>query len=68
MKAVGISRGIDSMGRIVIPAALRRTLGIYPSGEVEIYTEGNSLVISKYCTRGKACKNSILGNKHDLNK
>ncbi|MFR5421428.1 MAG: AbrB/MazE/SpoVT family DNA-binding domain-containing protein, partial [Oscillospiraceae bacterium] len=38
MKATGIVRKVDELGRIVIPRELRRTLGINEKDPVEIYT------------------------------
>ena len=39
MKATGITRKIDELGRIVLPKELRKTLGIEPGTPIEIYTE-----------------------------
>lgn len=43
MKATGIVRRIDDLGRIVIPKEIRRTLRIREADPLEIYTdrEGN---------------------------
>ncbi|MDE6924212.1 MAG: AbrB/MazE/SpoVT family DNA-binding domain-containing protein, partial [Acetatifactor sp.] len=39
MKATGIVRRIDDLGRIVIPKEIRRTLHIRESDPLEIYTD-----------------------------
>lgn len=48
MKSTGIVRNIDRLGRVVLPMELRRMLGINIQDPVEIFTEGNSVVIRKY--------------------
>ena len=49
MKATGIVRRIDDLGRIVIPKEIRRTLRIRESDPLEIFTgrEGE-IVLKKY--------------------
>lgn len=39
MKATGIVRRIDDLGRIVIPKEIRRTLRIRETDPMEIYTD-----------------------------
>lgn len=48
MKATGIVRRIDRLGRLCLPAELRRTLKLSKEECVELFTEGNSIVIRKY--------------------
>lgn len=50
MKATGIVRKIDELGRIVIPIELRRSLGLEIKDPVEIYMEGKHVVLRKYET------------------
>lgn len=47
MKATGIVRRIDDLGRVVIPKEIRRTLRIREGDPLEIYTESNGEVIFK---------------------
>ncbi len=47
MKATGIVRRIDDLGRIVIPKEIRRTLRIREGDPLEIYTDSNGEVIFK---------------------
>jgi AbrB family looped-hinge helix DNA binding protein len=43
--STGIVRKIDDLGRVVIPAEFRRTLGIHEGDELEISLEGEQVVI-----------------------
>lgn len=47
MKATGIVRRIDDLGRVVIPKEIRRTMRIREGDPLEIYTENNGEVIFK---------------------
>jgi len=47
MKATGIVRRIDDLGRVVIPKEIRRTLRIREGDPLEIYTDNNGEVIFK---------------------
>lgn len=48
MKATGIIRRIDELGRIVIPKEIRRQLGLRESTPMELFVEGNSVLFKKY--------------------
>ena len=48
MKSTGIVRKVDELGRIVLPIELRRTLNIGERDEMEIFVEGNTIVLRKY--------------------
>lgn len=48
MKNCGIIRKIDDLGRIVIPKELRRTLSLEIGDGIEIYTEGEMVLLKKY--------------------
>ncbi|MEE0866716.1 MAG: AbrB/MazE/SpoVT family DNA-binding domain-containing protein [Clostridia bacterium] len=48
MKSTGIVRKVDELGRIVLPIELRRTLNIAERDSLEIYVEGNSIILQKY--------------------
>jgi AbrB family transcriptional regulator, transcriptional pleiotropic regulator of transition state genes len=48
MKATGIVRKIDELGRIVIPMELRRTLDISERDPIEIFVDGDKIVLTKY--------------------
>lgn len=48
MKATGIVRRIDELGRVVLPIELRRTMNLDVRDPVEIFLEGESIVLRKY--------------------
>lgn len=48
MKSTGIVRKIDELGRLVLPKELRKTLQIAHEDPIEIYVEGESIILKKY--------------------
>lgn len=48
MKSTGIVRNIDELGRIVIPKEIRKKLGIEKNDPVEIFVDGETVILSKY--------------------
>ena len=52
MKATGIVRRIDDLGRVVIPREIRRTLKIREGDPLEILIEKNCVCFKKYSTLG----------------
>ena len=48
MKSTGIVRNVDELGRIVIPKEMRRQMGITSSDPVEIFVEGDRIILEKY--------------------
>lgn len=51
MRATGIVRRIDDLGRVVIPREIRRTMGIREGEPLEIFTDGTDTVcFKKYST------------------
>lgn len=63
MKATGIIRRVDDLGRIVLPKELRRTLGINEKDPVEIYTDGKGIILRKYVPGCVFC-GSVDGVRH----
>lgn len=54
MKATGIVRRIDDLGRVVVPKEIRRTLRIHEGDPLEIFTENDgSVVLKKYSPIGE---------------
>ncbi|MDD2269383.1 MAG: stage V sporulation T C-terminal domain-containing protein [Eubacteriales bacterium] len=57
MKATGIVRRIDDLGRVVIPKEIRRTLRIREGDPLEIFTDkGGEVVFKKYSPVGELGK------------
>ena len=48
MLVTGYVRKVDHLGRLVIPKRLRKDLAISNHDPIEIYVEGDSVVLSKY--------------------
>ena len=48
MKATGIVRRIDDLGRIVIPKEIRRSMRIREGDAMEIFLEDNCVCLKKY--------------------
>lgn len=48
MKTTGMIRQLDTLGRIVLPIELRRTLDIDAKDMLEIFVEGETVVLRKY--------------------
>lgn len=54
MKATGIVRRIDDLGRVVIPKEIRRTLGIREGTPLEIFTgKDGEVILKKYSPLGE---------------
>ena len=68
MKATGIVRKIDELGRIVIPIEMRRTLDVGERDPLEIFVEDNRIILKKYeptCVFcGKAKSAAQFGGKN----
>ena len=67
MKNTGIVRRVDELGRIVLPKEMRKTMGIEEGDPMEIYVDGDSIVLKKYqdeCTC-RVC-GQTLGNGNRL--
>ncbi|MEV2844722.1 AbrB/MazE/SpoVT family DNA-binding domain-containing protein, partial [Paenibacillus larvae] len=47
MKATGIVKKLDHLGRVVIPKELRTTLGIGEKDALEIYVDGERIILKK---------------------
>lgn len=48
MKSTGITRAIDELGRIVLPMELRKTMDINSKDKLEIYVDGDKIVLTKH--------------------
>jgi len=61
MKATGIVRKVDELGRIVLPVELRRTLNIEVRDPIEIFVNEDTILLKKYAP---AC--ILCGENDDL--
>ncbi|MGN1304391.1 MAG: AbrB/MazE/SpoVT family DNA-binding domain-containing protein [Oscillospiraceae bacterium] len=61
MKATGITRKIDELGRIVLPIELRRGLEISEKDALEIYVEEDCIILKKF---RKSCL--FCGNEENI--
>ena len=61
MKATGVVRKVDELGRIVIPMELRNKLDIEERDALEIFVDGSSIILKKYASSCTFC-----GSEKDL--
>ena len=55
MKAIGIIREIDSLGRVVIPKELRREYGLNKGTPLEIFADGKNIIFRLYIKQCTFC-------------
>lgn len=54
MKSTGIVRGIDNLGRIVLPKELRTSMKLETDSKLEIFVEGDQIILKSTAPRGAA--------------
>ncbi|EJQ92925.1 AbrB/MazE/SpoVT family DNA-binding domain-containing protein [Bacillus cereus] len=64
MKATGVTRKVDDLGRVVIPKELRNTLGIKEKSPLEIFVEGEDIVLQKYQPGGVCALTGEVSNRN----
>ena len=47
-KNTGMIRKVDELGRIVIPMEIRKKFNIEEKDELEVFVEGNTIILKKY--------------------
>ena len=47
-KSTGIIRKVDELGRVVLPIEIRRTLDLADRDELEIYLDGDKIILQKF--------------------
>ena len=64
MKATGIVRRVDDLGRVVIPKEIRRSMGITEGDPLELYvdTESNGIVFVPYLSEVSSKLKGIADN------
>lgn len=58
MKSTGIVRKVDELGRVVLPKELRTTLDINIKDPLEIYIDGENIILKKYAPACIFCGNT----------
>ncbi|MDR0272702.1 MAG: AbrB/MazE/SpoVT family DNA-binding domain-containing protein [Clostridiales bacterium] len=48
MKATGVVRRVDELGRVVLPCELRRVMHIRDRDSLEVFVDGDRIVLKKY--------------------
>ena len=51
-------RPIDELGRIVLPKEIRRSFDLSPKDSVEIFTDGDRIILQKYAPACIFCGNA----------
>ncbi|MCL2840459.1 MAG: AbrB/MazE/SpoVT family DNA-binding domain-containing protein [Defluviitaleaceae bacterium] len=55
MRATGIVRNVDDVGRLVIPKEIRKIFGISREQGLEIHVDGQNIIIRKYYDKCVLC-------------
>ncbi len=58
MKSTGIIREVDALGRIVLPKSLRKVYNLNEKDALEIFTDGDCLILKKFCPFCSFCGSS----------
>lgn len=69
MKATGIVRRVDQLGRIVLPKELRQTLKIDEKDPMEIYVNGEDVILRRYapgCIFCGSAENLVSHNEKNI--
>jgi len=66
LKSIGIVRRVDELGRVCLPIELRRHFGIEYETPLEIFVDGNYILLRKYAPGCQSCGSienveSVLG-------
>lgn len=64
MKSTGIVRKLDQLNRIVVPKELIKTHNLKDNAALEIFTEGENIILRKYTPGCTFCNN--LDNLKDF--
>lgn len=59
MKATGIVRRVDDLGRVIIPKEIRRSLKIREGDPLEIFIDNNGVCFQKYSTLGSLAEEPL---------
>ncbi|MDA2074287.1 AbrB/MazE/SpoVT family DNA-binding domain-containing protein [Bacillus cereus] len=64
MKSTGMTRKVDELGRVVLPIELRRTLGIVEKDPIEIFVDGDKIILQKYQSQQACMITGDISNKN----
>lgn len=67
MKSTGIIRKVDELGRIVLPMEIRKTYGIKEKDGIEIYINGEDIILRKHQDNCMFCGNSAASELVEYN-
>ena len=59
LEMIGIIKEFDKLGRIVIPKEMRKKMDISSNDPVEIFVEGDRIILTKYYSACTFCGSSI---------
>lgn len=65
LKSTGIVRRADTLGRVVIPIELRKTLGIAVKDSLEIFVDNERIILKKYEPGCLFCGNTDHVKRHN---
>lgn len=57
MKSTGMTRKVDELGRIVLPAEIRKAFDLEIKDTLEIFTEEDKIILKKYTPGCTLCGN-----------
>ena len=58
MKSTGVVRKVDELGRVVLPISIRQNLDIKERDPLEIFIDGDRIVLTKYAPACIFCGNA----------
>ena len=58
MKSTGVVRPIDTLGRFVLPKEIRDTMDLKTKDPVEIFVDGDKIILKKYQPSCVFCNNA----------
>ena len=59
MRATGIIRHVDNLGRVVLPKGLRKTFGIEYGDGMEVYVDGDTIILQKHVPGCEFCAETV---------
>lgn len=63
MKSTGITRKVDDLGRITIPKEIRSQFKIYEQDPLEIFVDGEKIILKKYAENCIFCNSKKVQAK-----